>query len=76
MNILPKTYETLLLLEQQRFEVAGRDYIITDQYRECNGKEQEISYRFSPYPNKNSTFHVMSHERVDELERDNKIKYK
>ena len=75
--IYPKTYETLLLFKQQRFEVGGREYIIIgDPIRSSNGKEQEIYYKFSPYPNKKNQYYSMTHDRVDELERTNKIKYK
>lgn len=74
--ITPKTYETLLLFDKQLFIVGGRDYIVIEQLRSSNGKEQEIYYKFSPYPNKKSEYFTMIHDRVDELERTNKIKYK
>jgi hypothetical protein len=75
-NITPDTYETLRLLTGQNFIINKVDYQIVEELRMSNGLDQEISYLFKRIPDVNGKRWEMTHDRVDELERTNKIKYK
>ena len=74
--IYPKTYETLLLLPNQFFEIEGSQYQIVDQLRESNGVHQETTYSFKRIPDTTGKRWEMSHDRVDELERKKRITFK
>jgi len=74
--LTPRIYNTLLLLEGQNFIIQGREYQVLNQIRDTNQVDQEISYIFKAIPDVKGERWEMKHDRVDQLEKDNKIKYK
>ena len=74
--LTPRIYNTLLLLEGQNFIIQGREYQVLNQIRDTNQVDQEISYIFKAIPDVKGERWEMKHDRVDQLEKDNRIKYK